>query len=141
VGVDIQRLERGRPLRRLARRYFSESERAVLESLHDDAFDRHFFRLWALKEAWTKARGEALPTALGSTAFSLDGTELVSLTPEQTRDTSLWLLQLESYALAVCGLAGGLSLRFQRWSGAGAAPGSEARVLAQCGAGPLPDTR
>ena len=81
VGVDVQVFDHERPLERLARRYFSEPERGTLEELEGEDFNRHFFRLWALKEAWTKARGEALPGALATTAFEFSGGELVSLTP------------------------------------------------------------
>jgi 4'-phosphopantetheinyl transferase len=133
VGVDVQRFDDDRPLRSLARRYFSEPERETLESLEGEDFNQHFFRLWALKEAWTKARGEALPTALRTTAFSLCGGELLSLNPEQTRDNSLWLMQLEGHALAVCGLARGLSLRCWRWSGPGTAAPFEPPLLAASG--------
>ena len=100
----------------MARRYFSPSEVAELEALRDDASLARFYELWALKEAWTKARGESLPGTLGHTAFSLRGGKLRSLTPGKTRGVSLALLGLPGYALAVCGLEAALKLQFWRWS-------------------------
>lgn len=117
VGVDVQALERHRPLQRLARRYYSAAERDALEALDADSYCREFYRLWSLKEAWTKARGGALPTALGETGFRVEGGTLVSLDPAQTADSSLWSLEPGGYSLALCALEPGLSLRCRRWLG------------------------
>lgn len=133
VGVDVQEVDDGRPLRSLARRYFSGPEREAMANLEGEDFTRHFFRLWALKEAWTKARGESLPAALGATAFGFRGGELISLTPDRTRDNSLWLMEVAGYALAVCGLARGLSLRCWRWTSPGTAAPFEPSFFAACG--------
>ncbi len=123
VGVDVQVMDAERRIRRLAKRYFSAAEQEDLESREGEDFTRHFYRLWSLKEAWTKARGDALPAALGTTAFRMSGGRLISLDPTNTEDCSLWLLELEGYGLALCGLEGGLSLRCLRWDGeASAAP-------------------
>ena len=123
VGVDVQIIDRARPVGRLANRYFSSSEVAELQALQGDASLARFYELWALKEAWTKARGESLPGTLGNIAFSLGAGQLRSLAPGRTRGASLALLGLPGYALAVCGLETGLKLHCWRWSaGGGEAP-------------------
>ena len=133
VGVDIQAVESRSSLGRLARRYYSEPERDDLARLAGEDYQAHFYRLWALKEAWTKARGGALPTALGSTSFRFEAGELVSLTPEKTREDSFWLLQVDRHVLALCGLDTALSLDCRLWSGVGAGEPFEPRLLASAG--------
>lgn len=119
VGVDVQELDRERNLRRIARRYFSEPELAELEAMRGEAYVEHFYRLWSLKEAWTKAAGGALPTALGRIGFSLADGSLASLAPGLTRGSSLWLLDLEGYSLAVCALGERLGVECRQLTGAG----------------------
>jgi 4'-phosphopantetheinyl transferase len=60
IGVDIERV--GRPVNadRLARKFLTERERAVLAPLDADARRRGFLRLWTCKEAMSKATGDAL---------------------------------------------------------------------------------
>ncbi len=126
VGVDVQVIDRERRVERLARRYFSKPELADLERLDGDDYLRHFYRLWSLKEACTKARGGALPTALGDTGFRLGEGGLESLAPEKTASSSLWLQDLAGYSLALCGLASGLELATRLWTSAGPGEAPEA---------------
>jgi len=73
VGVDLQRVEPDRDLRRLARRFFAPEEIASLEGLEGAAFGDAFFRLWCCKEAYLKALGTSiseLPS--GSFRFRFD---------------------------------------------------------------------
>ena len=133
VGVDVQLMDPERRIERLARRYFSLRELQDLEALEDDALRTHFYRLWSLKEAWTKARGEALPGALGGTGFALEGERLVSLDPIQTAGCGFWLLQLEAYSLAVCGVSEGLSLRCFEWRATADVVAREPAIIASSG--------
>lgn len=60
VGVDIEAPQRGRDFACLAPMVYSEIE--MQEAVGLNAFDaaRQFYRVWTLKEAWFKLRGEAL---------------------------------------------------------------------------------
>lgn len=71
-GVDI---ERPRPARvqGVAARYFAPSEQAWLADLPPEAAQRDFFRLWTLKEAAAKARGEGIAHNLPRLVFDLAG--------------------------------------------------------------------
>lgn len=71
-GVDI---ERPRPVRvqGIAARYFAAAEQAWLAALPPAAQQQGFFRLWTLKEAAAKARGEGIAHNLGRLAFDLSG--------------------------------------------------------------------
>jgi phosphopantetheinyl transferase len=115
VGVDVQIVDRERRVGRLAKRYFSAPEVAELETLAGDAMLTRFYQLWALKEAWTKARGESLPAALGNTTFSLREGRLQWPGSAAAGGGSLGLFDLPGYALAVCGLQSGLRLRAAHW--------------------------
>jgi 4'-phosphopantetheinyl transferase len=133
VGVDVQIMDPERRVDRLARRYFHPEEVADLDTLSAEDYHRRFYQLWSLKEAWTKARGGALPTALGEIAFRRQGEQLVSLAPEKTTCASFWLLGLPGYSLAVCGLQPGLELACQRWEHAALAGCVEPALLASAG--------
>lgn len=71
-GVDI---ERPRPARvqGVATRYFAPSEQSWLAGLPPAAAQRDFFRLWTLKEAAAKARGEGIAHNLPRLVFDLSG--------------------------------------------------------------------
>lgn len=64
LGVDIEQ-EQPRPgLLNVARRFFSASERAALAQIPPDQQAAAFFRCWARKEAYIKARGGGLSIPL-----------------------------------------------------------------------------
>ncbi|MCY4428237.1 MAG: 4'-phosphopantetheinyl transferase superfamily protein [Halieaceae bacterium] len=71
IGVDIE-IQRRRPFLRLARRYFADSEVADLEHLPSESSTARFYQYWTLKEAWVKAQGRGLWTALDSVYFHFD---------------------------------------------------------------------
>ncbi len=133
LGVDIQQLDRQRRIDRLARRYFSGPEVELLSDLDGDDYLRHFYRLWTLKEAWTKAHGGALPTALGEVGYRLDGKELRCLAPGASAGSSQWLAELHGYSLAFCGLRRGLALQCREWLASGQSRPCEPVVVASDG--------
>lgn len=58
VGVDIERVDRTRPLEALARRYYTADEHALLNTYAGaDAYAECWYRIWTTKEAHAKARG------------------------------------------------------------------------------------
>jgi len=64
VGVDIERLAPGKPLRDMARMVFSPHEQDALSRLSSPHLEIAFYRSWVRKEACLKAcgRGFSLPS-------------------------------------------------------------------------------
>jgi 4'-phosphopantetheinyl transferase len=69
VGVDIERVDARRPVRRIARRMFSGAEAAALEVLSPVRAAAAFHRCWSAKEAYAKGVGRGL--AIGFDTFSV----------------------------------------------------------------------
>lgn len=57
VGVDIERVDRPLDFEKLAARFFSCSERNLLQDTSPQRRRRLFFRIWTRKEAWLKGKG------------------------------------------------------------------------------------
>jgi 4'-phosphopantetheinyl transferase len=71
VGIDVE-LEETRPRdERIAERFFSPAEVAILRSLPSSERPRAFLRCWTRKEAFLKARGDGLQLALDTFDVSL----------------------------------------------------------------------
>lgn len=68
IGIDIEPVDRDVELG-LASSFFAEKEIEELFSLPVERQREHFLRLWTLKEAYIKARGEGMAIALNSFAF------------------------------------------------------------------------
>ena len=64
LGIDLECGLKRRKVERLARRWFNPSELTELMRLEPSERQQWFYRLWTLKEAWCKARGEALAPAM-----------------------------------------------------------------------------
>lgn len=68
IGIDIEPVERDVKIS-LASTFFAKKEIEELFSLPEDQRQKHFLRLWTLKEAYIKARGMGMAMALDSFAF------------------------------------------------------------------------
>jgi len=75
IGVDVEQVRDNMDVEGLAKRFFSANEFQVLHSLRAGQRTDAFFRGWTRKEAYLKARGEAL-------SYGLDRVE-VSLGPDE----------------------------------------------------------
>jgi len=75
VGVDLERMRRGVPHQRLARRFFAHPEIVALDSIPTPRREAAFFATWARKEAYVKARGEGLVRWLRRFAVSIEPDE------------------------------------------------------------------
>ena len=64
VGVDIEYIYSRCNQERIAKRFFTNDEYTLLNSLEEDDKNRLFFYLWTRKEALSKAKGEGLFTFL-----------------------------------------------------------------------------
>ena len=60
VGIDIERIDNGRPVMRLAERFFSRPEAEKIRALSGQARQRAFYTCWTRKEACVKALGKGL---------------------------------------------------------------------------------
>lgn len=79
VGVDVESSARAEEIVPLARRVFSEAERAQLDALPIAARPDRALSLWTFKEAYIKARGMGLSLPLDRISFLFDGSHAVRL--------------------------------------------------------------
>ncbi len=94
VGCDVQKI--GEVNFKIADRFFSPSERRLLNSIEDkNEKIKMFYRLWTLKESYIKAVGTGLKTPLGS--FSVTTRE--NLNGYHFKEYYI----SDGYAYAVCG--------------------------------------
>lgn len=73
VGVDVERLQPRDLTATVARRFFSEAERARLEGVATEMRAAEFFSYWVLKEAYVKAIGRGISLGLRTFTVELDG--------------------------------------------------------------------
>jgi 4'-phosphopantetheinyl transferase len=114
VGVDVERLRRGRDPLRVAGRYFAPSEVAALRALPETDRPAAFFRFWTAKEALTKGLGLGLPAAVGKLELARQpGGELAPvLLARDWRLAELIELPSDYYgALAIQGGPAGIRMR------------------------------
>ncbi len=90
VGVDVERVRGDIDVAALARRFFSPPEVAELEALPAAERTGGFYRLWTLKEAYLKARGDGLALPLDTFSISLAGPRPVLL--DAGRPAGSWSL-------------------------------------------------
>ena len=62
IGCDIEKIKEA-PVK-VAERYFAKSEAEYLKSLDAETQDEEFFRLWTIKESYTKMNGRGLSMGL-----------------------------------------------------------------------------
>jgi 4'-phosphopantetheinyl transferase len=93
VGVDVEQMADDVDGLAIARRYFAESEVALLETLPGIERQRAFYRLWTAKEAYAKAFGGPLATALQGVTVAPDATGRPVLYGTE-REAGLWTLHL-----------------------------------------------
>ncbi len=69
IGVDIEMLARRVDALHIARRYFADTETAMLEALEAEPRHAAFLHLWCAKEAVLKAYGYGIAFGLARVAF------------------------------------------------------------------------
>jgi 4'-phosphopantetheinyl transferase len=72
LGVDVEKIDLAKADLSVANTYFAPSEIVILQRTSEAERPNLFFRLWTLKEAYLKAIGTGLDTALDSFAFAFD---------------------------------------------------------------------
>jgi 4'-phosphopantetheinyl transferase len=113
IGIDVEFHERRNQLDGISNRFFSAAEHRYLSGLPEDFRRQRFFELWTLKEAYVKALGRGIATALAGTDIEyLNDTEiLLSLSDAARCDGAVhcWhyaLTPADSLALALIDDAG-----------------------------------
>ncbi|MDQ6819884.1 MAG: 4'-phosphopantetheinyl transferase superfamily protein [Actinomycetota bacterium] len=94
IGIDVEIEDAELADERLAERFFSPAEVAVLRSVPHAERPRAFLRCWTRKEAFVKARGDGLQLALDTFDVSLDsGQPVAVLRTEWSRSEPMeWIL-------------------------------------------------
>lgn len=94
IGIDVEIEDTELADERLADRFFSPAEVAVLRTLPSAERPRAFLRCWTRKEAFVKARGDGLRLALDTFDVSLDsGQPIAVLRTEWSRsEPTEWIL-------------------------------------------------
>jgi len=94
VGVDLERVHRGRDVMGISERFFAPREAAALKALPPGARTAAFYRCWTRKEAYLKARGDGLSLPLDSFEVSLAPTEPAALlrSAQGLREVRRWTL-------------------------------------------------
>ena len=89
LGVDVEKILPEFADEEIARRYFSASEVAELESLPAKSRTEAFFLCWTRKEAYVKARSQGLSISLASFSVSLTPGHYAKL---HSQDSDRWTL-------------------------------------------------
>jgi 4'-phosphopantetheinyl transferase len=77
LGVDIEKVRPVDDMNKLARRFFSPDEATLLDTVPEKQQLQAFFKIWTLKEAYIKARGTGLTTALDRFSVGIDPPRLI----------------------------------------------------------------
>lgn len=93
VGVDVEAVREDVDSLDIARRYFSERERAALEAAAAGDRPARFTEIWALKESYVKAIGHGLSHALDTFSFSLEREGRIGFAPPPD-DNRAWRFAL-----------------------------------------------
>ena len=103
IGVDVERVEEIDEMP-IADDYFAEVERTYLNSISEMNRLDSFYKIWTLKECYTKYDGRGMGVPLDSFAFVLKG-ERVDFYLEGVRNDTLRFMALdldEKHKLALC---------------------------------------
>ena len=122
IGVDIEYFRPDVETEKLAERFFSPREAAVLRALPQHLRKEGFFNCWTRKEAYIKAEGKGMAIPLSAFDVSLTPGEPATLlrTESQPQETSRWSLQAlnpePGYAAALAVKGHDWELKCWQWS-------------------------
>lgn len=135
LGIDLEYGLKQRKVERLARRWFNPSELTELMQLEPSGRQQWFYGIWTLKEAWSKARGEALaPSMRRITVSEVGGADFaVEVTG---REAGRWqFFQVQAAPGFHCALAcqsdAEIRLASRRMSGLARFDAIESRILCE----------
>ena len=122
IGIDIEHFRPDVEAEKLAERFFSPREAAVLRALPEDLRKEGFFNCWTRKEAYIKAGGKGMSIPLSAFDVSLTPGEPAALLRSQNppQETSRWSLQAldpaPGYAAALAVKGHDWELKCWQWS-------------------------
>ena len=122
IGVDIEYFRPDVEAEKLAERFFSPREAAVLRALPEHLRREGFFNCWTRKEAYIKAEGRGMSIPLSAFDVSLTPGEPAALlrTENHPQETARWSLQTlnpaPGYAAALAVKEHDWELRCWQWS-------------------------
>src|SRR5439155_25342428 len=108
LGVDIEMIRRDFDCEEVAKHFFSPREQAALAALAPELRAGAFFRCWANKEAYIKARGDGLYLPLDGFDVALapgEPARLIATRPDAAEAARYTLRDLAAdagYAAALC---------------------------------------
>jgi 4'-phosphopantetheinyl transferase len=114
VGVDVEAFSAASNMVAVADHYFSAREVAALRQLPASEQERGFCKIWTLKEAYIKARGQGLALALDSFSFDCLQPDRIELSEHEQPNSAwrFWSLQpLPDHLVAVAVAGTDCSLR------------------------------
>jgi 4'-phosphopantetheinyl transferase len=124
VGVDLEKVRPVWNPQQIASRFFTENEGRKLDTVSDADRSETFFRLWTRKEAWLKATGEGIATALDRVEVSFlpdEPAQVLNVVTEhgQAGDWTLAGLQpARGYVGALAIRGQNLNIHCRHWSNA-----------------------
>ena len=133
LGIDLEYGLKQRRIGRLARRWFNPSELTELMQLAPSGRQQWFYRLWTLKEAWSKARGESLAASMRRmTATGVgDGNFAVAVAGGETVRWQFFRLEAGPgfYCALACQSDAQITLASRRMSGLARFEAMDSRIL------------
>lgn len=121
VGVDVERVHARANMLKIAERFFSPAERAVLRALPAEHQEAAFFRAWTRKEAYIKARGGGLAIPLHEFDVTLTPDQPPALLADRALPNAVqqWTLgalpALDGFAAAIAVEGAGWQLQTWHW--------------------------
>ena len=122
IGVDIEYFRPDVETEKLAERFFSPREAAVLRALPEHLRQEGFFNCWTRKEAYIKAEGKGMSIPLSTFDVSLTPGEPAALLRSQhhPQETARWSLHAlnpaPNYAAALAVKGHDWGLKCWQWS-------------------------
>jgi len=87
IGVDVEYFKNKASWKKIAQRFFTETEVSYLQNQPEDMQENLFFQIWTRKEAYIKAIGTGLSTSLSS----FDATTSKTIKPlNSTKSKAIW---------------------------------------------------
>jgi len=112
VGVDVEWMRPQVAHERIAARFFSPEEQAMLAHVPAEERRVAFYHIWTCKEAYLKARGDGLAAGLGTFAVSLEAEALLRSSEGRRWKLIAWE-PADGYVAALCGA--GVDWQMRGW--------------------------
>jgi 4'-phosphopantetheinyl transferase len=122
IGIDVEQIRSNADAEKIAGRFFSAQEVAVLRSLPEREKEKAFFDCWTRKEAYVKAKGDGLTAPLDGFSVSLSPGDPAALLDvrDDAAEVSRWSLrELDpgpGYAGAIVAEGNDWRLKCWEWS-------------------------